>query len=55
NITAVHPLREDTLSKLLEKDNADYQVVESLINQKLIKSVIYKGKKFFLREYHINK
>jgi len=55
NITAVHPLREDTLSKLLAKDNADYQVVESLINQKLIKSVLYKGKKFFLREYHINK
>jgi len=55
NITAVHPLREDTLSKLLEKDEADYRVVESLINQKLIKSVIYKGKKFFIREYHIIK
>ncbi|HOB84293.1 MAG TPA: radical SAM protein [Bacteroidales bacterium] len=54
NITAVHPLREDTLLKLLEKDNADYQVVESLINQKLIRQAFYKGKKFYLREYHIN-
>jgi len=54
NITAVHPLREDTLLKLLEKDNADYQIVESLINQKLIRQTSYKGKKFYLREYHIN-
>lgn len=54
NITAVHPLREDTLLKLLEKNNADYQIVESLINQKLIRPAFYKGKKFYLREYHIN-
>lgn len=54
NITAVHPLREDSLQKLLEKDNADYHIVESLIRQKLIRSTLYKGKRFFLREYHIN-
>lgn len=54
NITAVHPLREDTLLKLLEKDKADYLVVESLIKQRLIKSTVYKGKRFFMREYHIN-
>lgn len=54
NLTAVHPLREDTLLKLLEKDNADYQIVESLINQKLIRQAFYKGEKFYLREYHIN-
>ncbi len=55
NITAVHPLREDTLMKLLEKDNADFSIVESLIKQKLIKSSVYKGKKFYLREYHITR
>ena len=55
NITAVHPLREDTLRKLLEKDNADFQVVESLLKQKLIRSTIYKGKRYYLREYHINR
>jgi wyosine [tRNA(Phe)-imidazoG37] synthetase (radical SAM superfamily) len=54
NITAVHPLREDSLQKLLEKDNADYQIVESLIKQKLIRSTLYQGHRFFLREYHIN-
>lgn len=52
NITAVHPLREDSLLKLLEKDNADFRVIESLIKQKLIRSTIYKGKRFFMREYH---
>lgn len=54
NITAVHPLREDTLIELLEKDNAEYSVVESLINQRLIRSIIYRDKKFFLRDYHFN-
>jgi len=53
NITAVHPLREDSLAELLKKDKSDYKIVESLISQKLIKPVIYKGKKFFIREYHL--
>ena len=53
NITAVHPLREDSLAELLKKDKSDYQIVESLIKQKLIKYTIYKGRKFFVREYHI--
>ena len=55
NITAVHPLREDTLHLLLQKDNADFQVVDSLLKQKLIKSAVLKGKKYYLREYHIKK
>jgi wyosine [tRNA(Phe)-imidazoG37] synthetase (radical SAM superfamily) len=54
NIASVHPLREDTLLKLLEKDNADFHVVESLMKQKLIRSTLYEGKRFFLREYHLN-
>jgi len=49
NITAVHPLREDSLIELLNKDKADYSVVESLINQKLIKVVLYQNKKYYLR------
>ncbi len=53
NITAVHPMREDMLNDLLEKDNARYEVVESLIRQKLIRISVYNGKKFFLRDYHL--
>ncbi len=52
NITAVHPLREDSLIKLLENDNSDYGVVNSLIHQRLIKPVIYEGNKYYVRDFH---
>jgi len=52
NITAVHPLREETLLKLLQNNGAVYSVVDSLIHQHLIKSVIYEGNKYFIRDYH---
>ncbi len=53
NITAVHPLRESSLLRLLEKNNADFGIIESLVNQKLIKPVMYLDKRFFIREYHL--
>jgi hypothetical protein len=53
NITSVHPLREDSMIKLLENNNAGFEVVESLIRQRLIKVSAYEGKKFYLREYHL--
>jgi wyosine [tRNA(Phe)-imidazoG37] synthetase (radical SAM superfamily) len=52
NITAVHPLREDSLLELLRNDGAGYAVVNSLLSQHLIKSVIYEGEKYFMRDYH---
>lgn len=54
NTTAVHPLREDSLMNLLENDNADSQVVKSLISQRLIRVVTYNGYKYYMREYHLN-
>ncbi|MFA5817848.1 MAG: radical SAM protein [Bacteroidales bacterium] len=54
NITAVHPLRQDSLIKLLHNDNADFRVVKSLIRQRLIRSTIYNGHKYYLREYHLH-
>jgi hypothetical protein len=39
--------------KLLENNNAGFEVVESLIRQRLIKVSAYEGKKFYLREYHL--
>lgn len=53
NITAVHPLREDTMMKLLENDSTGYRVVEALISQRLIKSISYGGNKYYIRDYHI--
>lgn len=52
NITAVHPLREDALFNLLQKDKAVMNSVTSLINQQLIKQVNYNGSKYYLRYYH---
>jgi wyosine [tRNA(Phe)-imidazoG37] synthetase (radical SAM superfamily) len=52
NITAVHPLRQDSLIHLLKKDNADFLVVKSLIKQRLIRSTKYNGHKYYVRQYH---
>jgi hypothetical protein len=52
NITSVHPLREDSLLKLLQNDSAGYSVVNSLISQRLIKSMVYEGNKYFVRDFH---
>jgi wyosine [tRNA(Phe)-imidazoG37] synthetase (radical SAM superfamily) len=52
NISAVHPLRKDTISELLRKENADNRVLSSLINQGLIKSVKHEGKTYYMRNYH---
>jgi len=54
NITAVHPLREDSLRELLQKNKADFGIVESLLSQRLIKCSVYQGKKFYLRNFQIN-
>lgn len=53
NITSVHPLREDSVLQLLEKDKADFNIVESLIEQGLLNVVSYNGKKYYVRKYHI--
>jgi wyosine [tRNA(Phe)-imidazoG37] synthetase (radical SAM superfamily) len=55
NITAVHPLRQDSLIRLLRNNNADIKIVKSLIKQRLIRSTIYNGNKYYMREYHIQK
>lgn len=54
NITSVHPLRQDSLIRLLQNDNADFSVVKSLIKQRLLRSTIYNGNKYYLREYHLH-
>jgi wyosine [tRNA(Phe)-imidazoG37] synthetase (radical SAM superfamily) len=52
-ITSVHPLREDSMTELLKKDKADFQIVESLLRQKLIIRTIYNGKKYYIRDFHV--
>lgn len=52
NITAVHPLREDTVVRLLKENRTDHSVVDSLVAQGLIKGVKHEGKIYYIRNYH---
>jgi wyosine [tRNA(Phe)-imidazoG37] synthetase (radical SAM superfamily) len=47
--TAVHPMRESAVRKLLQEDRADWVLVEELLNEGLLKSVEYRGERHFLR------
>jgi len=50
-ISAVHPLREDTINELLEKDFADYQILEQLMQNGKIKKSTFNGFNYFIRTY----
>ncbi len=52
NITAVHPLREDSIAELLKKDKADRSVLQSLLEKGLIKEIEYNGKTYYVRSYY---
>ena len=52
NISAVHPIREDTMGALLAKDQSDFSVVESLLSQRLIKQVRYNNLSYYVRSYN---
>ena len=53
NICTVHPIREDTMKEILKKDNADYDVVDSLIYDRTIKKISYNSKTFYIRNFNI--
>ncbi len=48
-ITAVHPMREDAVKKLLEKANAGWDVVEKLLKAGKLIEIEYEGEKFYMR------
>jgi len=52
NISAVHPLREDTVEELLKNDNSGKETIDALINQGLIKCVTYNNHNYYIRNYH---
>ncbi len=51
NISAVHPLRVDTINEILEKDSADYHVLEQLIKSKKVKKSNFNGFNYYTRTY----
>lgn len=49
DITAVHPMRRDAVEDLLERSNADWNVVETLTGGGKLKRIEYSGQEFYLR------
>jgi wyosine [tRNA(Phe)-imidazoG37] synthetase (radical SAM superfamily) len=50
SITAVHPMREEAVKKLLEKADADWQVVETLVGENKLVELKYEGNKYYMRK-----
>jgi wyosine [tRNA(Phe)-imidazoG37] synthetase (radical SAM superfamily) len=48
-ITAVHPMREADVRRLLTRDQADWRLVEDLLAEGVLKSTDYDGEHFYLR------
>lgn len=53
SITAVHPMRESAVRALLEKAEADWQVINQLLAEGQLVESEYQGKRYYLR--HISK
>jgi wyosine [tRNA(Phe)-imidazoG37] synthetase (radical SAM superfamily) len=48
-ITAVHPMREDDVRRLLAEDRADWQLIEELLAADKLKMLVFEGERFYLR------
>ncbi len=48
-ITSVHPMREDSVRKYLERADAQWSIIEKLIEEKELKKITYRGKRYYLR------
>ena len=51
NICSVHPMRTEAIEKLLGKHQADWSVIQSLLNQQKIIKIPYKGFTYYLRKF----
>ena len=49
SITAVHPMREDAVAKLLDRNNSEGSAVTKLIEEKLLIELDYMGHRFYMR------
>jgi wyosine [tRNA(Phe)-imidazoG37] synthetase (radical SAM superfamily) len=54
SISAVHPLRTESVQELLDKARAGWAVIDELILQKELAEVDYAGNKFYVRRFKNN-
>lgn len=50
SITAVHPMREEALAKLLREAKVDWSIVDRLLKQGKLLKLVYRGKYFYMRK-----
>ncbi len=50
SITSVHPMRKESVRDLLQRANADWNIVEKLINEAKLLELEYRGRKFYARK-----
>ncbi len=50
SITAVHPMRQEAVKKILEKADADWQVVEALLSENKLVELEYEGNTYYMRK-----
>ncbi len=53
NICAVHPIRDDSMEVLLEKEGKDFRVVDEMIYNGLISKVYYNSKAYYVRKFNV--
>lgn len=51
-ITAVHPMREQAVKKFLMKADADWNLIQRLLQEKKLRQVEYAGERFYVRRLH---
>lgn len=51
SITAVHPIRKDAVVELLAKSNTSHDVLNALIESKVIERVNFRNQEFFIRRF----
>ena len=49
SITAVHPMREQAVQKLLDRSEANWSIVEELISRQKLKVTEHEGHRYFMR------
>jgi wyosine [tRNA(Phe)-imidazoG37] synthetase (radical SAM superfamily) len=51
SITAVHPLREDTVHTICKRDGANWAQLEALVQKGMLARIPYEGDTYFLRKW----
>lgn len=49
SILAVHPMREDAIKEFLSRANSDWQLIDNLIRQKILRVTEYSGNHYFIK------